>query len=118
MYLIYIFVSTYAVLYFLGYHMSNYPYYIFLPLLIIKSSSMVASLSALTTNVYSLIFAIFLFNNQVNICICMYICIQYSFKFLWYKFFDCSGILYVFCSVNCQALHIKLVVENFMFLCS
>jgi len=36
-------------------------------LLIVKSSSMVASLSLLTTNVYSLIFAIFLFNNSVSV---------------------------------------------------
>ena len=57
----------YLVLYFLGYHICNCSYYIFFILLIVKSSSVAASLSVLTSNVYSLIFAIFLFNNRVSV---------------------------------------------------
>ncbi|XP_065908206.1 solute carrier family 35 member F2-like isoform X2 [Dysidea avara] len=55
-----------SVLYFLGYHICNTSHYVVLPLIILQSSSMVAGLSLLTSNTYSLLFAIFLFNNKFS----------------------------------------------------
>ncbi|XP_065908540.1 solute carrier family 35 member F1-like [Dysidea avara] len=56
-----------AVLYFTGYHACNIGYYFFFLAIIQQSSSMIVSLSLLTTNVYSLIFAIFLFDNKFSV---------------------------------------------------
>jgi len=53
-------------MYFTGFHACNVGYYFIFLAMIQQSSSMVVSLSLLTANVYSLIFAIFLFNNKVT----------------------------------------------------
>ncbi|XP_065907126.1 solute carrier family 35 member F1-like isoform X2 [Dysidea avara] len=55
-----------AVLYYLGYNACNIGYYYLQPLVLIFSSSMAINLSNLTANVYSLIFAVFLFGNQFS----------------------------------------------------
>ncbi|XP_065907504.1 solute carrier family 35 member F2-like isoform X2 [Dysidea avara] len=55
-----------SVLYFLGYQICNTSYYFVLPLIILQSSSMVASLSLLTSIAYSFLFSIFLFNNKFS----------------------------------------------------
>ncbi|XP_065907997.1 solute carrier family 35 member F2-like isoform X1 [Dysidea avara] len=56
-----------TVLYFLGYNVCNIGYYFLLPPVLIFSSSMVINLSTLTSNVYSLLFAIFLFGNKFSV---------------------------------------------------
>ncbi|XP_065907818.1 solute carrier family 35 member F1-like [Dysidea avara] len=56
-----------SVLYFLGYHACNTSYYFFVPITILLSSSMVASLSLLTAIAYSLLFAVFIFDNKFSI---------------------------------------------------
>ena len=57
----------FTVLYFLGYNACSVGYYFLQPLVLIFSSSMVINLSNLTANVYSLIFAVFLFGNKVGL---------------------------------------------------
>ncbi|XP_065908911.1 solute carrier family 35 member F2-like [Dysidea avara] len=55
-----------VVLNLLGYNLCNIGYYCLKPFVLIFSSSMVVNLSTLTANVYSLLFAIFLFGDKFS----------------------------------------------------
>ncbi|XP_065908534.1 solute carrier family 35 member F2-like isoform X2 [Dysidea avara] len=55
-----------TIIYFLGVNLCNTGYYCLKPLVLIFSSSMVINLSTLTANVYSLIFAVFLFGDKFS----------------------------------------------------
>ena len=73
------FMSLYTIVfYLLGYHLCSYCYYMFLPLVVMRLSPMITAMSSPVTTIYSLLFAIFLFNNEVHAIYirtytCMYI---------------------------------------------